>query len=358
MGASLAVFRADATAAIGGGHLSRCLALADGLADQGWACAFAGVPETPSTFPAVAASRHRFVALAGRAGHEPGELARAFPAGTDILVADHYARDLKFEAACRPWARLVMVIDDLADRPHHCEILLDQSLGREARDYAALTPPECTLLVGPEHALLRPAFAAARVAALARRRTASPVRRICINMGTSDPENVTAKALRATAELDAAVAVDVVLGPQAPHLADMRMLAAEIPRDVTLHVGVDAAAMAGLLARADLAIGSAGVATWERLCLGLPAIVIPFAANQSLIAESLRREGAACVLGWHSEIGANDIAAAVAELMGDDRRRTEMSVTAARICDGAGVRRAVAALMSCLSLPAASAEAG
>ena len=358
MGAPLAVFRADATASVGGGHVSRCMALADGLAEQGWACAFAGVSETPSTFPALAASRHGFVALTGRAADEPGELARAFPAGTDVLVTDHYARDLDFEAACRPWACLVMVIDDLADRPHDCEILLDQSLGRAPADYAALTPPECTLLLGPEHALLRPEFADARAAALERRRTASPVRRICINMGTSDPENVTAKALRATAKLDEALAVDVVLGPQAPHLADMRMLAAEIPRDVTLHVGVDAAAMAELLARADLAIGSAGVATWERLCLGLPAIVIPFAGNQSMIAESLKQAGAARVLGWHSEIGANDIAAAVAELMRDDRRRTEMSGTAARICDGAGVRRAVGALMSCLSLQAASAKAG
>jgi UDP-2,4-diacetamido-2,4,6-trideoxy-beta-L-altropyranose hydrolase len=358
MSASLAVFRADATASVGGGHVSRCMALADGLADQGWACAFAGAPETPSTFPALAASRHGFVALTGCAAEEPGELAQAFPAGTDVLIADHYARDGKFEAACRPWARLVMVIDDLADRPHDCEILLDQTLGKEAADYAALTPPECTFLLGPEHALLRPAFAAARAAAVERRRTVSPVRRICINMGASDPENVTAKALRAMVELDAALAVDVIIGPQAPHLADMRILAAEIPRDVSLHVGVDAAAMAGLLARADLAIGSAGVATWERLCLGLPAIVIPFAGNQSMIAESLKREGAAHVLGWHSEIGANDIAAAVAELMGDDHRRMEMSVTAAGICDGAGVRRVVDALMSCLSLSAASARAG
>lgn len=125
----------------------RCLTLAAALQGAGWRCAFACNPEAAQTVKAL-----------GEAGLPvaPAEgLAAAWPDGCDLLVVDHYGLDAGWEAAQRPWARRVLAIDDLADRPHDCDLLLDGNLGRQAVDYAGRVPAGCTLLVGARYALLR-----------------------------------------------------------------------------------------------------------------------------------------------------------------------------------------------------------
>lgn len=46
----------------------------------------------------------------------------------DWLVVDHYALDARWESALRGMVRRILVIDDLADRVHDCDVLLDQNL--------------------------------------------------------------------------------------------------------------------------------------------------------------------------------------------------------------------------------------
>ncbi|MBY0431842.1 MAG: hypothetical protein K2Q10_11635, partial [Rhodospirillales bacterium] len=110
-----AVFRADAEPAIGGGHVMRCLTLADALAARGWRCHFACRPGTPEMVLALAASGHAVVPLADPS---PAALAARWPAGCGLLVVDNYGLDAAYERACRPWAGRILVFDDLADRPH------------------------------------------------------------------------------------------------------------------------------------------------------------------------------------------------------------------------------------------------
>src|SRR5262249_18815445 len=160
---------------IGGGHIARCLALADELAERGHGCVFAVSAETAATMPSLAASGHDIEALSAgtTADLEPSLLAASWPQGCALLVVHHYGRDARFESACCPWAERILVIDDLADRPHDCDLLLDSTLGRAPADYASLCPKTCRMLLGPAYALLRPEFAAARSESLARRRAPS-----------------------------------------------------------------------------------------------------------------------------------------------------------------------------------------
>jgi len=337
----LAVFRFDASARAGAGHAVRCLALADALAASGWRCALASAAAASAVVPALGRCAHQRLELDCAADAEAGTLAGRWPGGCDLLVVDHYGRGAAFEGACRPWARRVMVIDDLADRAHDCDVLLDQTPGRRAEDYGALVPGGCRLVLGPRHALLRPQFAAARGAALSRRRAGGPVRRILVSIGATDPDNVTATVLEGLARAGVAAEVEVVMGAGAPHLAAVRARAGDLSGTLPVTVTVGAGNMAALMADADIAVGAAGTASWERCCLGLPAVVLVVAENQRAGAKALAGAGAARILDAPAGITATHVAAAVEGLCRSADERRRMGLAAADLCDGRGVARVV-----------------
>ena len=226
----LAVFRCDASTAVGGGHVRRCLTLADALATTGWDRAFAVGVETLAVMPRLADAVDHLLVLGGPTECEPARMIEAFGPTWDLLVVDHYRRDARFETACRPAAARILVLDDLADRRHDADLLLDQTLGCKPADYAALVPPHCRVLAGPRYALIRPAFAARRRAALARREQARPPARILVALGATDPDNVTGLVLQGICDSGLSLEVDVVLGAGAPHLPAVANLAAAMPQ--------------------------------------------------------------------------------------------------------------------------------
>lgn len=348
-------FRADASLAIGSGHVMRCLTLADAL---GRSCHFI-CRDLPGNAAALIAARGHVVHLLPVADDfvaAPGDTAHAAWAGTgwardavetrevlaglgaDLLVLDHYAFDARWQAAVAP--RRLMVIDDLADRPHRADILLDQNLGRHARDYDDLLAESCFRLVGPGFALLRPEFARHREESLARRR-APVLSRLLIAMGGVDKDDVTGAVLTVLAALPLppGLRIDVVMGASAPHVRSVQARAAAMP--VPTAVLVDVRDMAGLMLKADLAIGAAGGTAWERCCLGLPSLMLVLADNQRDAAAALDRAGAAVLLG---EADGAAWARRLADVWGH-LNLAELSAAAAAICDGGGAMR-VARVMS------------
>jgi UDP-2,4-diacetamido-2,4,6-trideoxy-beta-L-altropyranose hydrolase len=334
----LAVFRCDASARIGAGHVMRCLTLADALSETGWTCAFACGAPTTDTVPALLESPHERLLLDGEAETEAAALAARWPDGCDLLVADHYQRDTVFEAACRPWARRIMAIDDIADRPHHCDVLLDQNLGRRASDYDGLVADHCRRLTGARFALLRPQFAAARRHARRRREIGDAPRRILVSLGATDPDNVTTSVLHGIGQAGIRAEIDVVLGRSAPHLHAVRALAMDMPGRVTVHAGVDD--MATLMSEADLAVGAAGSSSWERCCLGLPTVLMVIADNQRPGAAALAGAGAVVPVESTDAVGA-----AVKDLWRSADRRHAMATAAGGICDGYGTARILIGLL-------------
>jgi UDP-2,4-diacetamido-2,4,6-trideoxy-beta-L-altropyranose hydrolase len=184
-----------------------------------------------------------------------------------------------------------MVIDDLADRKHQCDILLDQTFGRKQEDYSGRIPEGCELLLGSEYALLRPEFAKWRAYSLDRR-SKPEFKQLLVNMGGVDVDDFTGQVLDElkTCTLPSDVNVTIVMGGSAPHLESVKSKAIMLPYKTEVKVDVDN--MAEIMVNSDVAIGAAGATTWERCCLGLPTIQIVIAKNQITIAKSLAELGA------------------------------------------------------------------
>lgn len=357
------VFRADASVAIGSGHIMRCLTLAAVLRQQGHDCHFV-CREHPGHLLDVIAKQGFSVAILPASDRLPEihptahaawlgstqqqDAAACIPilqaAACDWLVVDHYALDATWEQALRPHCRRIMVIDDLADRTHDCDVLLDQTLGRSAQDYAAWVPATCRLLTGSQYALLRPEFAQWRTQSLQYRRAHSGgLQQLFINMGGVDKDNHTGRVLAALAaaahRLPENMSLTVVMGATAPHLAAVQQQAQTLPWPVA--VRVNAHNMAELMSQADLAIGAAGSSAWERCCLGLPSVMVVLADNQHSIAHQLQAAGAADWLDADSPHFDQEL---VAVLQADAASRAKRSRRAAALVDGEGAARVAAAI--------------
>jgi UDP-2,4-diacetamido-2,4,6-trideoxy-beta-L-altropyranose hydrolase len=240
-------------------------------------------------------------------------LAQAGITSASWLVADHYGLDARWEAqllaelAGDDAPPRLLVIDDLADRPHQADLLLDQNFFGEATDqrYQGLVPYQCRQLLGPHYALLGPEYA--QLHPLMPPRT--ELRRVLVFFGGVDPANLTGRALEALMDPALAhLAVDVVLGRQSPHRKAVHQLVARRPH-TTLHGPLPS--LAGLIARADLAIGAAGATAWERACLGLPSLVVAIAANQLPFAQALDQAGHLQLLGDEASVNAEQIRSAL-----------------------------------------------
>ncbi len=329
----MVVFRADASPSIGGGHVMRCLALADELRNRGAECCFACAPLSCESVPALRSSGHGY---AESASHDSRALCTVSSEGCDWLVVDHYGWDAGLEAQCRPWARNILVIDDLCNRMHDCDILLDQTFGRDGDAYLDLVPADCVRLVGSQYCLLRAEFAEWRPRSLERRK-ATTLKRILVSMGLTDPANVTPIILEGLLRSELPVAVDVIMGPSAPGLQVVRSLVDSSGSHFELSVGTES--MAELMTKADLAFGAAGSTAWERCCLGLPSIMIQIAENQEPIAKGLHSAGAAISIGKADEVGSGDVVRILESLCLNPHRLGELSQNAAGICDGLGASR-------------------
>ena len=253
------------------------------------------------------------------------------------LVADHYGLDARWEAqllsalagGAAP-ARL-LVIDDLADRPHKADLLLDQNFFGEATEhrYQGLVPPRCRQLLGPHYALLGPEYA--QLHPLVPPRT--ELRRVLVFFGGVDPANLTGRALEALMDPALAdLAVDVVLGSQFSYRHEVAQLVDRRPH-TTLHGALPS--LAGLIARADLAIGAGGATTWERLCLGLPSLIFALAANQLPFTEALDQLGYVHLLGQNLNVSTNDLRWAISENLEEGIQRH----TRCLLVDGNGAPR-------------------
>lgn len=344
------MIRTDSSSTIGSGHLMRCLTLADCLRLAGVSVTFICRDLPGNLYNEVIRQKFKLCLLEHKSGIEAeisdddaqstaGIIAR--DGGADWLMVDNYALDKAWETLLRGSAKRIMVIDDLADRPHDCDILLDQNLfGNSEERYANLSPGGCLKLLGPRYALLRPGFFEARKKL--RARTGS-IRRILIAMGGADPHNVTITALKAIKELDDPdLLIDVAVGMANSHIDDIMEIARLIDGCTVHHPAKN---MAGLMAAADLCLGAAGSTTWERCCLGLPTLFIAGSNYEVEIARSAEAAGIGKYLGKYDEVLPEYIRPELEAVMVDPETIRLWSANAAAFVDGRGVERVSRAIM-------------
>ncbi|MEE1949596.1 UDP-2,4-diacetamido-2,4,6-trideoxy-beta-L-altropyranose hydrolase [Pseudomonas alcaligenes] len=351
-------FRADASLQMGSGHIMRCVTLADALKQRGAECHFL-CRDHPGHLVELVRGKGHVVHVLNCEQDSPidpeGPAHAAWLGATqeqdvqaclpilqalqpDWLIVDHYALDISWEERLRPFCRRLMVIDDLADRVHQCDMLLDQNLGREPADYAGLVPNDCIVLAGPQYALLRPEFAALREYSLARRRCNQGISQLLITMGGVDLVDASGLVLDALTACDIpeTCQITVVMGGAAPWLDRVKAKAAELPWKTRVMVNVSN--MAQLMADADLCLGAAGSTSWERCALGLPCILLCLADNQKMVIEALSRKGVAMALDIQA------LQAVGGSLLNDALTQAwsaapHMAECAASVTDGSGCTR-------------------
>jgi UDP-2,4-diacetamido-2,4,6-trideoxy-beta-L-altropyranose hydrolase len=367
------VFRTDASLEIGTGHVMRCLTLAEALTAKGAECQFISrvhegdlrefirgkgfivhaLPSAREVKSAPTAHGHKAPIpdldhrhWLGATQAQDSEACAPILAAQrpDWLIVDHYALDICWERALAPCYRKLMVIDDLADRTHTCELLLDQTFGRHMTDYQSLVPTTCRLLCGSQYALLRPEFAALRPYSL-QRRDQPTLRELLITMGGVDKDDATGQVLQVLRRcpLPADCRITVVMGMAAPRLEDVRRQVQNMPWETRVLAGVTN--MAQLMADSDLAIGAAGATSWERCCLGLPTVMLVLAKNQLKIAQELQQAGAAALVtsGQNVEYQLDEILRTLTSCL---QKLHDMSMCSAGIVDGTGTHSVIALLES------------
>jgi UDP-2,4-diacetamido-2,4,6-trideoxy-beta-L-altropyranose hydrolase len=355
-------FRTDASLVIGQGHVMRCLTLAAALREHGVGSTFIcrdhpgnlcefikanGFPVhclSVKDTTGLTYSPDQYAAWLGATWAEDAEQTLAAmgsaAAGPHWVVVDHYALDARWEDAVRSNASRLMAIDDIADRPHKSDILLDQNLYPDMQErYAGFVDSNCIQLLGPRYSLLRQEFVQLRKNL--RQRNGS-VGRVLVFFGGSDMTNETGKALDAIELLNKPeIRFDIVVGAANPFRDALMARCAALP-NVSLQCSVSN--MAELMASADLALGAAGTATWERCATGLPAFMLSVADNQVDIAEGVDSVGAQRYLGPCVGISATEIAKALLQAIENPQMLQEMSKTALTLVDTLGAERVVAAL--------------
>lgn len=351
------VFRTDATSRIGTGHFMRCMTLAEKLQRHGVQIRFVscGLPQYLRGM--LESKGMELASLEGDAiPCPPRDLAHSHWLNAsqvqdaqatkqalsgrewDWLVVDHYALDVSWESALRPCVGRIMAIDDIADRHHDCDVLLDQNLytGMQER-YAGKVPAHCRQLLGPRYALLRDEFSGSRKQARPR---SGQVKRVLVFFGGMDSENYTGRAIGALAELGGdTLQVDVVIGMQHPCREQIETLC----KSHGYHCHVQTKRMAELMVNADLAIGAGGSAMWERCCLGLPGLSICVADNQRQQIADAAEQGLIYSLSSGHDL-TNALQRHVGSLLENEPLRKLISRTAMQAVDGLGVNRVAAAL--------------
>lgn len=330
------LFVVDAGPKVGGGHVMRSLTLAQALGAQGATCAFLGPPAVSAVLEAFAPTAAQLSA----ASTAPRDLAAAISAEQfDAIVFDHYGlgdRDHRAMGQGRP----VLVIDDLADRPLAADIVLDSGPERRAQDYEGVVAEGCRLLLGPNYAPVRPEFASLRQAALAWR--GEPVQRFLVSMGLTDLDGITARVVERLRLRVGDAGLDVVLGAASPSLPGLTKVSR---RDTRLALHVDTPHMARLMAEADIGVGAAGSASWERCTLGLPSLLVVLAENQRAAAAALAARGAALVVDAAAADFDAQFDRALMRLLKDAALRRQLAEASAELCDGLGAGRTAEAFL-------------
>lgn len=333
-------FRANASIILGTGHIMRCMTLANNLQLKGAEIFFVCSQILPNLDETLGKNNiilkkinlpeHASVLEDAQATLNALKESGPF----DWIIVDHYNLDARWESKLRQITQHIMVIDDLANRKHDCDLLLDQNFlpGTHQR-YDHLVPPNCTVLLGPKYALVQEQFFNH---ARSKRHRNGEVRRLLVCVGGTDPGNETRKILDALQHLNQKIKTDVVIGCNHPHILQLKSLCQTIP-NCELHI--QTTQMAELMANADLAIGAGGITQWERCTMSLPSIVLGIADNQRKIIVELARNGHIIGLPNAKNITPQAIHAILETLIVTPWLVQHLAKSAASLTDGNGVRR-------------------
>lgn len=346
------VFRVDASNQIGSGHVMRCLTLADLFKKSGSNINFITRNHVGNldsliesrgyeiyTLPKIEKIKaQKLTGYLKWLGVLQSEDARQSVQKIrndiiDLLVVDHYALDIEWESILRSQVKSILVIDDLANRKHDCDWLLDQNLFSNRERYDYLVSNKTIKIFGPKYALVNEDF-------LKYRKNVSKIqsiKRIFIFFGGSDLFNLTMMTLKSLKHPKfKKLELVVVIGAGNPYASEIKKFVSNIDNAV-LHIQVKN--MAELMSSSDISIGSGGSATWERFAIGLPCLVVTFGRDQELVIKELVKNNYTTWLGNVKQVNQSVISNATLKMIDNPKELYEKQIKSQKLVDGMGAKR-------------------
>jgi UDP-2,4-diacetamido-2,4,6-trideoxy-beta-L-altropyranose hydrolase len=346
------VFRVDASNLIGSGHVMRCLTLAELLRESGSIVSFITRSHVGNLDNLIKSKEFKVFSLPEIHKFELERLdsyekwlgvvqsmdaketiKRIDNTKPDLLVIDHYSLDIEWESILRPHVKSILVIDDMANRKHDCDWLLDQNYTPDNSRYNSLVPPGSIKILGPKYSLLRKEF-------LSYRRTINhnlTIKRVFIFFGGADPFGLTLLCLKSLQHPKLKhLSLDVVIGSNNLHINEIELFSSKLENTV-LHVQVNN--IAQLMSSADISIGAGGSTTWERFLIGLPSLVITFGKDQELSIKELENNNYITWLGNVNKINQDKLSKMIINLIKDSNKLMLQSTKAKKLVDGLGANR-------------------
>ncbi len=368
--------RVDASTRMGSGHVMRCLTLASKLISQNLRIIFLTKNHQGNLNHLIEQQGFELIKLSAPVESIEAQIDDKLWLGCSyqadaqeclhaltglnihLLIIDHYSLDHQWQAILKDklnsdlnkqYSTKFMVIDDLANRKHHCDILLDQTLGRIPQDYKELTPHHCQLLLGNEFIMLRDEFEGSRMKAESIREKTSEIKNILITMGGTDPDNIAESVLNwliKFQKLNSNIQITLVANKTSTFFDKLKLIACN---HKWISIVSNPQSMANLMLKAEVAIGSSGATAWERCCLGLPCISIISADNQQFLSEKLSNAGAIISLGHFSTINYTSFIKAITQILIEKDTYTNMVKNCFACCDGLGVNKVITAILDNIS---------
>ena len=357
-------FRVDGSIEIGTGHIMRCLTLANALKNRGFICYFICRDHIGNLIETIVNNGHKIRVLKGldddclrndnnlilKPPHASWlgcdwikDAEQTIECVDDLnlkwMIVDHYAIDSRWETMLKSYSEKLLIIDDLADRAHDCNQLIDQTLNRQFNDYKNLVPDKCKLFLGSDYTIIRSEFLKLRKYSLERRKN-NIVNKLLINMGGTDKDNCTSEILKVLKDIDLPqdFVIIIVLGGNSPWINEVKSIASSLRWKTEIKVNVTN--MAKIMSDSDFAIGAAGITAWERCCMGLPSILVLLASNQIYVANALESRGAIILIRNKDKIP-KYLAPAINSLLTNKELRTNISKSASQVTDGTGVDKLI-----------------
>jgi len=321
------LFRVDSSFVIGTGHVSRCLNLAILLRDKHIHCEFICLRLEGSLIEKILNTGFKVNLLQHRIkgefnlDHENG----TFPLDEnfdsqevvkfllnnnfDFLIVDHYSLDFSWERAVRNFVKKIFVIDDLANRRHDCDFLLDQNFVAQYQSrYKTLAPKNCKFFFGPKYAIFNKNFEKKRQLKTFKDKPSS----ILIYFGGSVINNLTQIAIEAVIGLMPELILNIVLSSKNPLYQSIKD---RYTNFANVNIYSDLPDLSEIILQSDIGIGAGGTTSLERCFLGMPSIVVSIAENQVEISKALDQIGIIKYLGHFNNVSGKDIQKSLLEIL-------------------------------------------
>lgn len=360
MSAKNFVFRVDSSNIIGTGHFWRCFRLAIKLKSFGGTISFIAASMLQQHKELVLKSGFNFIQIGddylsnASAKHDPcspysswlptseiedanlcqNVLCSQLP-DTHFIIVDHYALGMVWEKHLGQLGPKVVIIDDLANRKHFGDLLIDQNWFGDTTyaRYDNLVNSGCKLLLGPSYFMGE--FDCSPKRYVSRN---SKFRILVYAGGTTDHRKLLVFA-RLAANLylwNKNLSFDFLFAQREVQSTQLFNLIRK-SKGVIIKFSPS---FSNLLKEYDFLLSAGGTTLWEREYYNIPAALISIADNQVPILESMSGNGTVIYLGHFNPI---DIRKANAKIKNAIKYSRFMRYKSKRLnlVDGAGITRII-----------------